>query len=170
MIDDAEIRKDIIELNRLYQANIGNDTAKYYSKLAILEVCGWIEQSIDTMVHDCMTNHIQEAKNVEQFVYLVLNTSSFEYEHSFRNHFRDILLNLLGLINLEKMERILDQNKFIQMKSSLGSLKQLRDSHAHTFIPGTTAQFTAPSSTKAHFENVYQGLRDINNYLETSVT
>lgn len=167
MVDDTEIRKDLRELTTLYNNNIGNDNAKYYSKLAVLEVCGWIEQTIDSIATNCVNTHLKEQSNVVQFNILLSHTSSFDYDDRFQNHFRNLLLNLLGFINLEKLEKKLDQRKFLLMKSCLGSLKVYRDSHAHTFIPGTTAQFLAPSSTKTYFEHVYQGLKDIDSKMVT---
>lgn len=51
------------------------------------------------------------------------------------------------------------------MKSSLGTLKQVRDKQAHTHIKDTTIRIDAPSTTRSNFDNVYDGLKDIESYI-----
>ena len=127
---------------------MGNKKAQYYSKLAILEVCGWIEESIDNMVNGCANKKLTETKNVKFIEEIVSNTYSFEYDR----HFRNLLIQVFGIINVEKMESSLDAVKFDLMKSSLGTLKKYRDTHAHAYTKGVTTTIHAPSSTIRHFK------------------
>lgn len=88
---------------------------------------------------------------------VINNTHGFHY----KNHFRNMLIQLVGLINVEKLESDLDENKFNIMRSTLGSLKQCRDLQAHTHIKGTTQRIDAPSLTQNRFQQIYEGLKDI---------
>ena len=74
-------------------------------------------------------------------------------------------MRLVGMINIERLEQILDLHKFTKMTSSLSALKQRRDELAHTYIKGTTPTIDAPSLTKDRFLNVYEGLKDIESYI-----
>lgn len=156
MINKTYIANNLTQLNSLYQKHMGDKRALYYSKLAILEMCGWIEESIDDIVFGCANKHLTKKGNLD-FVNAVINqTYSFGYER----HFRSMIIQVIGIINLEKLEKNLDQTKFDLMKSSLGTLKKFRDLHAHTYIRGSTQTVYAPSRMIGHFKNVYQGLKD----------
>ena len=157
MINKAQIEKNLAQIKVLYQNNLGNKEAHYYSKLAILEVCGWIEESIDNIVNGCANKKLTETKNVKFIEDIVNHSYSFEYER----HFRNLLVQVFGIINVEKIESSLDGVKFDLMKSSLGTLKKYRDTHAHTYTKGVTTTIYAPSSTESHFKNVYIGLKDV---------
>lgn len=158
MIDKADILNNITQIDTLYQNHIGDNEAPYYSKLAVLEVCGWIEESMDNIAQGCAQKHLKETKNLD-FVKkdIIKRTTSFEYDQ----HFRNMLMRLVGMINIERLEQILDLHKFTKMTSSLSALKQRRDELAHTYIKGTTLTIDAPSVTKDRFQNVYEGLKDI---------
>lgn len=72
-------------------------------------------------------------------------------------------MQVLGIINLEKLEAKLDKYKFSQMQSTLDTLKTSRDREAHTHLKGVMMRLDAPSVTKSRFDTVYNGLKDIEN-------
>lgn len=158
MVDKTQIENNLTQINALFQKHIGDNEAPYYSKLAILEACGWIEESMDDIAMSCAKHHLANSENLS-FVEktIISRTTSFEYDR----HFRHMLMRVLGIINLERLEDSLDQHKFTPMKSSLGYLKQRRDEQAHTYIKGTTPTIDAPSLTEKRFQDVYEGLKDI---------
>lgn len=158
MVDKTQIENNLTQIGSLFQVHIRDNEAPYYSKLAILETCGWIEESMDDIVKSCAERHLANSDNLDYVKDTIIRrTTSFEYER----HFRHMLMRVLGIINLEKLEGSLDQHKFTPMKSSLGYLKQRRDEQAHTYIKGTTPRIDAPSVTEKHFQDIYEGLKDI---------
>jgi hypothetical protein len=158
MVNKTYIQNNLDQIDRLYQRYMRyKKRGLYYSKLAILEVCGWIEESMDDIIRGCANKHLEEPKNIRFVEELIGDTHSFKYHDNFRN----MLIQTMGIINVEKLERVFDANKFIQLTSSLGELKQRRDDQAHTYIKGTTLTIDAPSWTKKRFQNVYEGLKDI---------
>ncbi|MFC1935559.1 hypothetical protein ACFLX9_02185 [Chloroflexota bacterium] len=98
------------------------------------------------------------ARNVD-FVnrQVIGRTHSFEYE----DHFRQMLMRVVGLVKVEELEGMLDPAKLDVMKSTLNTLKKQRDQEAHTYIAGTTPSQAAPSVTIRHFQKVYDGLKDV---------
>ena len=158
MIKKSQIQNNLAQIDRLHRQYMGDKmVGLYYSKLAILEVCGWVEESMDNIAQGCAKKHLKETKNLKFVENLVKHTYGFHYE----DNFRDMLIQIIGIIKLEILEQIIDQYKFTQMTSSLGALKQRRDELAHTYIKGTTPTIDAPSLTKNRFLNVYEGLKDI---------
>ena len=68
-----------------------------------------------------------------------------------------MLVQVIGFTNFEKIERKVDPVMLEKLKSSLGALKSVRNPEAHTHVKGTR-RIDAPSVTKSHFKNVYNGL------------
>ena len=137
MIARSYIESNLKQLNKLY---LGAETPKsklYYSKLAMLELCGWIEESMDDIVQMCANRllKLQASKNhiANQ---IVKPTYGFEY----KKHFMKMLSHVIGLINIEKLEKKLDPLKKARLESALGVLRAARNREAHTHLKGVTRQ------------------------------
>ena len=142
-------------LDHQYRKARSAKEALFCSKLAILELCGWIEESMDDVVRCCAVRHLNLQDNLtfcERDI--IKRTHGFEYEP----HFRSMLIRLMGLIAVEKLEKKIDQNIHAAMLAVLSSLKNSRNSEAHTHLKGTTRILNAPSVTIGQFQPVYDGL------------
>jgi hypothetical protein len=158
MIAKTSILFNLTSLNRSYQKAKTTKDAQFFAKLAILELCGWIEESMDQIVLSCSRKHLKEATNRSYCEKEFVNrTYGFDYQ----NNFRFMLVRLLGLIVVEKLERWMDSSIRGKMVSALSTLKQQRDSEAHTHLKGMTRIINAPSVTIAQFQPVYDGLREL---------
>ena len=118
--------------------------AQFFSKMAILELCGWIEESMDDIVLRCANKHLKQPANrryCEREV--VKRTFGFDYEKNFRS----MLVRVLGLIIVERIENSIDRTVHDQMVAALSQLKQQRDPEAHTHLKGMTRTINAPSVT-----------------------
>jgi hypothetical protein len=76
-----------------------------------------------------------------------------------------MIMQVIGLINLEKVEKRIDQKKFQLMKSALSSLRNSRNQEAHTHLKGITRRLDAPSVTKQRFFEGYEGLKSFESEL-----
>ncbi len=158
MVNKNDITTILSEIDSRYNESRGVRDPLYYSKLALIELCGWIEVTMDSIVLDCAKKHLRNADNINYVEKRVIRrTYSFLYE----DHFRPMLMRVIGLVKVEELEGMLDPTKFEVMKSSLGTLKTQRDSAAHRYIDGTTTNMDAPSVINRHFQNVSAGLIDI---------
>ncbi len=161
MVKKTRIQSNLNQIEKLYQKYMSDRSrsrrGEYFSKLAIIEACGWIEESMDDIIRGCANKHLKEQKNFRFVEELIGQTHSFTYKANFRN----MLIQIIGIVNVEKLEQVFDERKFTQMTSSLGVLKQRRDDQAHTYIKGTTPTIDAPSWTERRFQYVYEGLKDI---------
>jgi len=162
MVSKADIENTIKELDNLYNSN--STQSLYFSKLALLELCGWIEQSMDSIVVECSNLKLSEQTNrklVEERI--VKRTYGFHYE----DHFRPMLMKLIGLIKLEQIEDNLKATGDLAiLTSQLGSLRQSRDSAAHTSISGTTPSFEAPSRIKAYLDKIFPIMKKVESELQ----
>lgn len=142
-------------LDREYRKCRSVKKALLYSKLAILELCGWVEESMDDIVLRCARTHLRDARNL-QFARgtIVRRTHGFDYEKDFRS----MLIQLVGLVSVERLERRVDETKMATFKATLANLKKVRDSEAHTHIKKATKNVNAPSATISQFLLVYEGL------------
>lgn len=158
MIAKSYILNNLNTLEKLYNTSTSTKKGLFYSKLAILELCGWIEESMDDIVRRCATRNLKslsDRHDVEKSI--IQRTYGFEY----KKHFRGMLTQLLGIITLMKLERKLHPVKFQLMEAALETLKTYRDSEAHTHLKGITKRLDAPSVTRNSFLMVYEGLKDI---------
>ncbi|WP_279463930.1 hypothetical protein [Aeromonas veronii] len=157
MITKSYIYNNLKDLDRLYSNSTSNKKKLYYSKLAMLELCGWIEETMDDIVQKCANRVLKEKTNrlyVEKQI--IKPTYGFEYD----KHFKKMLICVVGLIYIEKVESKVDQVKYTLLKSSLNNLKVARNREAHSHLKGITRTVDAPSVTLNNFNNVYDGLID----------
>lgn len=155
MISNTDIENSITELDTLY--NSIPEQATYFSKLALLELCGWLELSMDCIVKECSDVKLAEQTNRDHIVKKVIGlTYGFHYDQ----HFRPILMKLIGLIKLEQIENPLKNSGELNMlESQLGSLDQTRKRAAHTHINGATVTYEAPSKIKEYLTKLYPILK-----------
>jgi len=155
-ITKGKILQTLDELDKLYQRTNNQNLQVYYSKLALLELCGWLEISIDDIVKKCAKRCLKNIDNIKYIEEQIKKTSSFDY----KNNFRGLLIQIIGLINFEMLEKKVQPTSLATLPSTLTALKTLRNSHAHTHIKGCTTQVNAPSWTKGNFISVFNALKD----------
>lgn len=131
----------------------------FFSKLAILEYCGWIEEVFDQIIRRSVKGQLKTQEFRQMLETSVIgNTHGFQY----KKHFRTMLTRAVGLRKAEIIEKYLkDSRQFDILVSELGNIKRDRDSAAHTWIDGATRTYPAPSFTKSQFERIYPILRGI---------
>jgi len=163
MVAKRYIQNNLIQIENLYTKSTSTQHAMFYSKLAVLELCGWIEESMDEILRSLARRHLKDPSNLQLVENSIIRrTYGFEYN----KHFRSMLMQVLGIISLERLEHKLDPVKFQLMESTLETLKACRDIQAHTHLRGSTRRLDAPSVTKSRFIVVYEGLKDVQDNLK----
>ena len=163
MIEKSDIEKNLQKIDQLFTGSSSIQEGLLYSKLAILELCGWIETSMDNIVLDMAHRVILDPKHLRHFNITVRKVYGFEYE----KHFRHMIITLVGLHGVEAMEKNVDLRAFLPMRAALNDLKPYRDKQAHGYIQGTTLHLDAPSITLGRFHTVHAGLVDIDGVLKS---
>ncbi len=123
------------ELETLHDASANQAHQNYYLKLALLELCGWVEETQDVILGRLAGYWLEtNRKNFDGFV---KRNSGISYE----NNFRDLLQRLVGLRGLELVEVRISRHRdadtvrtCAEMYALLDTtLRAPRNAHAHTF-------------------------------------
>ena len=125
----------------------GSDRPKLLSKLAVLELCGWIEGELDRLIMVAETGRLNDSDWVKEHV--IAKTSGFTY----LDHWRPMLARLVGEIFTRRIEQKMEVSfpgELERLKSLLGTLWKKRCDFAHADITANIAaqkNFDAPSWT-----------------------
>ena len=122
------------------------DRTNLLSKLATIELCGWLEEEFDRLIRLVAHGRISDATWVQTEV--IENTFGFVYA----KHWRAMLCKVVGEVFARRVEAALDAahpSDLQQMKSLLGQLWKDRCSFAHADLNANRANtqltFNAPS-------------------------
>jgi hypothetical protein len=123
----------------------GGDRPKLLSKLAILELCGWIEGEFDRMALLAECGRLNDPEWVRANV--ISKTYGFQYD----NHWRPMLSKLVGEVFTRRVESQLEADcpgDLERLKALLGTLWKIRCDFAHADVEANVAAqqtFQAPS-------------------------
>ena len=157
MITKSYLLENLNELNKLYNGATSNKKAIYYCKLALLELCGWIEESMDDIIRQYSNSKLKDDKNKK---YLKNNIIKPNYGFRYDENFREMLVKTIGIIQLEKLEIKLEKQGIItKLKSALKKIIEQKNEAAHTFLKGVTRTYDAPSVTREIFLEIYELLK-----------
>lgn len=133
-----------------------NDRPKLLSKLAILELCGWLEVEFDRLIRLVEAGRLNDANWVEKNV--IEKTNGFSYS----NHWRPMLCRVVGEVFARRVELAMEAaypTELDQLKSLLGQLWKDRCSFAHADMTTNVAaqqMFNAPSWTISQHAKLQQ--------------
>lgn len=123
----------------------GGDRPKLLSKLAVLELCGWIECELDRLVFSAQTGRLDDLNWVRS------NITEKTHGFTYADHFRPMLVRLVGEVFVRRIEATMEANhpgELDRLKSSLGQLWKQRCGFAHADVTANVAaqqKFDAPS-------------------------
>ena len=140
-----------------YRASKTKMEPLYYSKLAVLELSGWIEITIDDLALRAVRKKVRDPAAQNQFKNLAVKPV---YGFRYAIHFRRILCSAVGEIVVASVERKMDERKRSELEAELDSLMTSRNNLAHTYVKGVTQQIDAPSQTIQRFKRIYGGLKE----------
>lgn len=123
----------------------GNDRPKLLSKLALLELCGWLEIELDRILMECQKLCLNDENWVNKNI--IENTNGFHYD----KHFRPMVAKVFGEHITRKIEAELEGShagELERLRSITGQLWRTRCSFAHADMHANVrrqARFDAPS-------------------------
>lgn len=159
MIPSTYIKRNISTIGAEYKSAKKPLQIMLYAKLAIIEVGGWVEMSMDDLVLRCGAK-LRNPSNISHLKKdIVDRTWGFDYNKSFRQ----MLIRAVGLIAVEKIESTVDGGKFAKMTAAIDMLKTARNNVAHTYVKNiaVTAPIPEPAVAATYFNDIYVGLKDM---------
>lgn len=168
MLSTVELLKNI----NVYQAhyNSAQDLRELLlpSKAALLDVCGWLEESMDRVVIDCASRCQLSSSRVQSIQReYIRRTSGFEYER----HFEKMLTAVVGFRVLEQAEALIGITTLTPFTSAISSLVPLRNHYAHTHLdmaqpyPQNITSIPSPSTLVPFVTQAEGALRSLENAL-----
>lgn len=140
------INTTLTQLENWYnEPSAGPERPKLLSKLALLELCGWLECELDRIVLSVDNTCLKDPDWVKCQV--IDRTFGFNYS----KHFRPMLTELLGEHLTRRLEESMDRKfpgDLERLRSSTGDLWTKRCNFAHSDMAGniqTQQRFDAPN-------------------------
>ena len=113
-----------------------------FSKLAVLELCGWIETSIDIVLYDYVQLHLINNDCKKGIEKIIKKNYGFHYD----SNLFPLFCSVLGVNNVENVLDVVSPVDFHNFKSITEIYTTERNKAAHTDTPaGTTRSYKAPS-------------------------
>ena len=132
------------------------------SKLAVMEFCGWIEESIDEILNNYLDTHIVDVNGKR----IIQNFIKKIYGFSFEKHMYQGLSLVIGANNLENILDGLTPMDKSNLESIANSYHSERNDAAHkNTIIGVTRRFSSPSQVLTDLNKIEPAIKAI----ETSV-
>lgn len=156
MVAKTYIEPTLKALDERYRKGLKNKEALLVSKMAIIELGGWTEETIDALVNRYAQRKIQHSPRLNKFNKVVTDTHGFRYG----KHFTHLVKELVGCLGVEIIERNADNLKLQRLESALSNLTDSRNKAAHTHIQGATYTIDAPSVTISNYNFIYDGLKE----------
>lgn len=116
---------------------------------------------------DLMLRHSTRALSIPANLKIVEKFVKKNYGFDYEWNFRQTLMKLIGIVTCEQIEAAMDIQIHTKFTAELNSLKQVRDSLAHTYTKAVTQTIDAPSRTKARFHDLHAGLKAYEQALAT---
>lgn len=162
MIAKGPVEEDLKRLNRLYQASLsGSDTAAipiFYSKLAVLELSGWVEGSFDLIAHRATKRRL----HTEAFKKKALDAIRQNHGLTYASNFIPMMIKIIGLPECEQLDRDPHSDgRASLLNNELGTLRSQRIKAAHVNLAQTTIAFDSPSVTIDRLQRIHPILRDM---------
>jgi len=141
------IEKNLDIIDSFYNKSNDPNEQKLYSKQAIIELCGWIENEEDSLVRRIVKKFNRDPIYLSRIEKeLIKKNYSLDHEK-----FLKMLRYLIGDLNIKRIERKLNNLDYDKFKNILKRLKEMRDDAAHNDLGHAQKSYSAPSITKADY-------------------
>ncbi len=161
MIVKRHIEKDLQRLHTLYSDSVSRpDPAVpvYFSKLGVLELTGWVEESFDIIAARAAKGRVKESKFQERVRLAIRNNHGFSYD----NNFIIMMAKIIGLSECERLERHLNSDGTLDvLKGELNAVLEQRRKAAHVNLARTTIAFDSPSVSLGRLRRIYPIIKGV---------
>lgn len=153
MLSDTELMASLAYHEMVFLTSSNNlRISLLSSKASILEVCGWVEQAMDTFVLDSANRCALSATRIKHIEEKYVAPT---YGFSYKTHFEKMVTSVVGYKVLEQAERNAG-NVIPAMESTLNFLAKLRNHYAHTHFdiadpyPKGISSIPSPTVMRTH--------------------
>lgn len=156
MIDFDTIENTLNFLDNQY-SDIDNPPSTnmqtFYSKIALLEFSGWIEQSIDLILNEYIKRKGITGSNLEYINKYIQGVYGFKFDPNVCSLF----CHTIGIYNWSQIQKKMDLEVF---KSIINTYSGKRNTAAHTYTV-VMQTYDAPSIIKTNYKKLKKYMQDI---------
>ncbi|WP_455524138.1 hypothetical protein [Porphyromonas endodontalis] len=147
MVNYTDIENTLKDLDSTYSTFMSHPSLpELLSKTALIELCGWIEDSIDQILYDYLGSRLSNLDLVKNIKDQIKRNHGFKYES---------VLGMLSMaIGARDLEILLSKIQFPILEGHLNAYSSKRNKAAHTHIVGTTPTYDAPSKILQDFKSI----------------
>lgn len=157
MVNYTDIEAKLKRLDTEYNNSILDpDLPIFYSKLAVIEFSGWIEDSVDSIVYNYIDNHIVDPIVKQNIKKNIKGNFGFNY---YSNLFK-VFTSVLGVDTWENIEDKLKPQKLVDLVNVTSTFTGIRNKAAHSSIV-VMATFSSPSTTIVAYNKVKPAMKII---------
>lgn len=156
IVDSSEILRTIKLCKRAYNTAKSQRAKKYACKVAIIELCGWVEVTLDDIMIAHAAKHLHHPADIKKFREIVDRNSGFQYN----NHLLSMYSFINGRSGFRSLETEIDSTSRAGLESALSTLKPMRNDAAHTHMAGAQATYFAPSRTEQLCKLILAGFEE----------
>lgn len=163
----TDIKNILISLQEKYDAETNTDYLNLYSKMSVIEFCGWIEVSFDEIWKQYLNRVVSDSIIRNYLIKAIDENYGFEYSKNIQKIFC-LIIGGKNWQNLLSQLETVNRGYSVQLKSILNDFTRRRNSFAHTTI-GLPITFTydSPSIVLNNYDTLYKILVEIENYINT---
>ena len=99
MVDYTTIHNTLSLLDSEYGRAVGMDLPLLFSKLAVIEFCGWIEESFDRLCKDYVSSWIVDSQNKTKIESIIKKNHGFHYD----SNVFPLMCSVFGINNWENI-------------------------------------------------------------------
>lgn len=159
VFETRSIKKNLSVIASEYDATRNSVVAALFSKQAVMEVGGWVEQTVDNILYYYIDKTIGD---VELRKVLKEEVVDKVYGFKYSSEFKPLFQKIIGAGRYQQIVKSLEKTGLDQvLYSKLNTLCISRNRAAHTYWRKVTLQFDAPSTTALLFEDISKILRKI---------
>lgn len=148
-----EIYKTLTEIERRYAAGPDVRELECLSKIALIELGGWVEEKIDEILIAYIERHVKDVNEVSRIKKEVVAPV---YGFEFDKNLEPLLEHVLGVAMYARIKHGLQKRgHYLNLKSVLGDLAVFRNRAAHTHWEGVSRQYRAPSTALNWLNRIY---------------
>lgn len=161
VVDSAQINSNLRRLDTEYNRTIEEDPELplFYSKLAVIEFGGWLEESFDEILLNYIDSHIVNSNCHSIIAKLIRRNYGFKFEDNIYKIFSIVI----GANNWENIIDVLQQGaNFSNLESILNQYSESRNKMAHTYSKNMmTPHYKAPSQVISDFNKILPAIQEI---------
>ncbi len=166
MIDFGSIEITLKKLDSEYNSKLSDSDFQLpvlISKLSVLELCGWIETSLDQVLYEYIERIALDDINLKKIKGIIKKNHGFGLD----SHLFPLFCDVIGIKLVNDLYNSLNTTDYLQLQTITDKYSVLRNKAAHTDTPsGVTRNYNSPSIVIGDYLLIKPVFSKIENFIQ----